>query len=80
MNKLKLMQQIQFELASKGIASDILIFDDLSYVIDVFTDKGQVNLASANSWNTEEQELQQWLDVLVYGPQKAVDMNLSYEG
>ena len=80
MNKLKLMQQIQFELASKGIVSDIFVYDDLSFAIEASTDKGQVKLASISSWCATEQELQQWLDVLVYGPQKAVDMNLSYEG
>lgn len=80
MNKLKLMQQIQFELAAKGISSDVLIFSDLRADLEVWLEGGKVNAASVHSDSVDEQELQQWLDVLIYGPQKAVEMNLSYEG
>lgn len=79
MNKLKLMQQIQFELASKGI-SCLVSSNTYGNCIYVHYDEEMEIVEAIVCHQSTEQELQQWLDVLVYGPQKAVDMNLSYEG
>lgn len=79
MEKLRLMQQIQFELANKGVPS-FLGSNNHGNTIYVHHYKGMDVIESLTCHQTTEQELQQWLDVLVYGPQKSVELNAVYEG
>lgn len=71
LNKLRIMQQIQFDLTAVGLSVDI-INTGKWFVLQVFTHnerKKLVLLECVDSMSITESELQLWHDTIVYGPQ-----------